>query len=538
MNMPNGFENDARGERWMGGKLLVAELAAAVLLTVCLSPAVLRGAAEGGTSCESLASLSLPHTTITLAQSVPAGDFTPPPPSNAPSGHTETPIKDLPGFCRVAATASPSSDSLIKFEVWLPAANWNGKFQAVGNGGWAGRISYGGLGAAVQHNYATASTDTGHEVANGSFAIGHPEKMLDYGYRAIHEMTVQAKTIIAAYYGTGPRWSYWNGCSTGGRQGLMEAQRFPRDFNGIAAGAPAAYRTHLQFASMWVAKATLEDPDSYISPGKYPLIHAAALQACDALDGVKDGIIDDPTRCHFDPAVLSCKGSDAPDCLTPAQVDAARLIYSGPVNPRTGAQIFPPFEPGSELGWGVNAGGPLPRDIGLSYFRDVLFKNPQWDFRNLNFDSDVSLADSEDRGVVNAINPDLGPFQLAGGKLLLYHGWADNQIPPLGTVNYYHDVVATMGGAEQTGTFARLFMVPGMGHCSGGPGPDVFDKMGVLEQWVEHGVAPEKIIAAHRTKGAEDMTRPLCPYPEVAKWKGSGGTNDAANFVCVRKERP
>jgi len=512
-------------------------LVLAALLGILPGRVLWAAAPAGATTCESLAALSLPHTTITLAKSVPAGEFTPPPPPNPPRGYSPTPLKNLPGFCRVAATAGPSSDSVIKFEVWMPAANWNGKFQGVGNGGWAGNISYGALGVGLQHHYATASTDTGHEGGTASFAIGHPEKMLDFGYRAVHEMTVQAKAIIAAYYAEGPQWSYWNGCSTGGRQGLMEAQRFPRDYHGIAAGAPAAYRTHLLFASMWMAKATLEDPASYIPPSKYPLLHEAALQACDALDGVSDGIIDDPTRCHFDPATLTCKGLDAPDCLTPAQVEAAKLIYSGATNPRTGERIFPALEPGSELGWRVHAGGPEPRDISMSYFRDVLFKNPQWDFRNVDFDADVALADWQDRGVTNAINPDLGPFRLAGGKLLLYHGWADNQIAPQGTVHYYQDVVATMGGAEQTGGFARLFMVPAMGHCSGGPGTDVFDKVGVLEQWVEHGAAPDKIIAAHHTKGVEDMSRPLCPYPEVAKWKGSGSSSDAANFVCVMKDK-
>jgi feruloyl esterase len=513
-------------------------LALAALLMILPAPAALAAAPADATSCESLAALSLPHTTITLARSVPAGEFTPPPPPDARPGSIPAPLKDLPGFCRVAATASPNSDSLIKFEVWMPSTNWNGRFQGVGNGGWAGNISYGGLAAALQHNYATASTDTGHEGGTACFAVGHPEKMIDFGYRAIHEMTVQAKAIIAAYYGAGARWSYWNGCSTGGRQGLMEAQRFPHDYNGIAAGAPAAYLSHLRFVSIWIARATLEDPASYIPPSKYPLIHAAALNACDALDGITDGIIDDPTRCHFDPAVLTCKGSDAADCLTPAQVEAVRQIYSSLTNPRTGEQIFPALEPGSELGWRDHAGGPEPRSISLSYFRDLIFQNPQWNFRNLDFDADVSLVDQEDRGVGNAINPDLGPFQLAGGKLLLYHGWADNLIAPLGTVNYYQDVLATMGGAEQTGSFARLFMVPGMGHCSGGPGTDVFDRVGVLEQWVEHGAAPEKIIAAHRTKGAEDMTRPLCPYPQIAKWNGSGSTNDAVNFVCVIKDKP
>src|SRR5262249_5422883 len=220
--------------------------------------------------------------------------------------------------------------------------------------------------------------------------------------------------------------------STGGRQGLMEAQRFPHDYNGIAAGAPPAYLSHLRFVSIWIAKATLEHPASYIPPSKYPLIHAAALNACDALDGVADGIIGDPTPCHFDPAVLTCKSSDAPDCLTSAQVQGARLIYAGPPKPHTGERIFPGLEPGSELGWRDYAGGPGPREISLSYFRDVLFKNPQWDFRTLNFDSDVTLADQYEGGVNNAINPDLRPFKLAGGKLLLYHGWVDNIIAPFG----------------------------------------------------------------------------------------------------------
>jgi feruloyl esterase len=482
--------------------------------------------------------LSLPHTTITLAQVESAGDFTPPRASYAPPGTTEAPLKGLPAFCRVAATSSPVPDSVIKFEVWMPATGWNGKFQGVGNGAWAGRISYGALAEALRHDYATASTDTGHEgdSSSAAFAVGHPEKLVDFGYRAVHEMTVQAKAIIAAYYGSGPRWSYWNSCSTGGREGLMEAQRFPHDYNGIAAGAPAAYRTHLMFASMWIAKATLFDPASYVPTNKYPMIHAAALQACDALDGVKDGIINDPTRCHFDPGVLTCKGPEWPDCLTPAQVEAVRQVYSSATNPRTGEVIMPPLEPGSELGWRDHAGGPGPRPTTLSYFRDVLFKNPQWDFHTINFDTDVSYADFEDRGSVNAINPDLGPFQMAGGKLLLYHGWSDNLLAPLGTVNYYEDVVATMGGPEETGRFARLFMIPGMGHCSGGPGTDIFEKVGVLEKWVEHGVAPDKIIAAHRTNGVEDMTRPLCPYPEVAKYKGAGSTNDAANFVCAPQE--
>jgi feruloyl esterase len=417
----------------------------------------------------------------------------------------------------------------------MPVANWNGKFEGVGNGGWAGNISYDAMAMALRQGYATASTNTGHDGAGGdaSFVAGHPEKLVDFAERSVHEMTVQGKAIAAAYYGTAPRLSYWSGCSSGGRQGLVEAQRYPHDYNAIAAGAPANYWTHLMFAGMWPATADLIDPASYIPPSKYGLINKAALAACDAVDGVADGIITDPTRCHFDPGVLACKSSDAADCLTQPQVEAARKIYAGPRNPRTGQQIFPGLEPGSELGWKAKAGGPEPFAITLSYFRYVLFKNPQWDFRSLNYDHDVALVDRTHGRLMNAINPNLQPFRASGGKLLLYHGWIDNLIAPRESVNYYKSVVATMGGKSRTDGFFRLFMVPGMGHCGGGPGPSTFDRVGVLEQWVEHGVAPDKIVATRNNRDLPAMTRPLCPYPEVPQWKGSGSTNDAGNFVCA-----
>jgi feruloyl esterase len=349
-------------------------------------------------------------------------------------------------------------------------------------------------------------------------------------------MTVQGKAITAAYYGSGPRLAYWNGCSTGGRQALMEAQRYPRDYNGIAAGAPANYWSHLRFGSMWPATADLIDPASYIPPSKYTVINRAALAACDVLDGVADGIISDPMRCHFDPGVIACQGADAADCLTAPQVEAARKIYAGPKNPRTGQQIFPGLEPGSELGWKTEAGGPEPYAVGVSYFRYVLFKDPQWDFRKLDYDRDVALVDRTHGGLMNAIDPNLLPFQKSGGKLLLYHGWIDDHIAPRESVNYYSSVLAAMGGKAHTDSFFRLFMVPGMGHCGGGPGPSTFDRVGVLEQWVEHGTAPDQIVASRNEKDLSAMTRPLCLYPQVAKWKGSGSTNEAANFVCASED--
>src|SRR5947208_4555408 len=263
---------------------------------------------QGG-SCEKLASLALPNTTITVAQSVAAGEFKPP-------AGPAVPFENLPAFCRVAATLTPSKDSDIKIEVWLPVSGWNGKFQAVGNGGWSGAVSLGALASAVRRGYAAASTDTGHSGGSASFALGHPEKLVDFAWRAVHEMTVQAKAIVSAYYGSGPKFSYWNGCSSGGKQGLKEAQRFPKDYDGIIAGAPANYWTHLMAGDLWPAHATHKDPASYIPPEKYQLIHRAALEACDALDGVKDGLLEDPTRCNFDAKTLLCAGEDTSACLT------------------------------------------------------------------------------------------------------------------------------------------------------------------------------------------------------------------------------
>jgi len=476
-------------------------------------------------SCDSLRSLALPDTTITLAQTVAPGGFTV---AQVP----DLRFKNLPAFCRVAATLKPTSDSAIKIEVWLPASGWNGKFQAVGNGGWAGVISYPAMALALEHGYATTSTDTGHVGATGSFALGHPEKLTDFGYRAVHEMTVKAKAIIAAFYGDAPKISYWNGCSTGGRQGLKEAQRFPDDYDAIIAGASANPRTHLSTGQIWLAQGILKDAPNYIPAAKYPGIHKAVLEACDATDGLKDGLLNDPTLCHFDPKVIECKEGDAPTCLTVPQVEAARRMYTAPKNPRTNQEIFPPVEPGSELGWSMLLAGPEPFSAATDQFRYVVFKDPSWDWRTLHFDSDVALADKIDNDTINAIDPNLRPFLARGGKLLMYHGWADPGVAPRASVNYYKTAVDTLGGETKTSDSIRLFMVPGMGHCGGGEGPNTFDMMTALEQWKEQGKTPTRIVASHRTAGKVDRTRPLCPYPQVAKYKGSGSIDDEGNFTC------
>jgi feruloyl esterase len=316
---------------------------------------------------------------------------------------------------------------------------------------------------------------------------------------------------------------------------LKEAQRFPEDYDGIVAGAPANYWTHLTAATVWVGLQALKDKASYIPNTKYAVIHKAALQACDALDGIKDGVIDDPRKCHFDPQVLECKDADGPDCLTAAQVETARKAY-GPATTPSGMQFFPALEPGSELVWGFMMGGPEPSRIGSDYYTYILHQDPHWNPRTLDFDKEVAEADKLDHGTINAIDPNLKKFKARGGKLIMYHGWADALIVPQNSINYYQSVVKAMGGARKTEDFFRLFMVPGMGHCFGGEGPCNFDAFSALAQWVEDDKAPDMIIASHSTAGHVDRTRPLCVYPRVAKYKGTGSTDDAANFTCASPE--
>ena len=494
-------------------------------------PAFLAAPALAAT-CESLAAKALKDGTVNSAEVVASGAFVPPDGGRRGRGGAN-PFADLPPFCRVAATLTPSSDSDIKIEVWLPANGWNGKFQAVGNGGWAGAISYAAMAEALRAGYATASTDTGHVGGRGTFALDHPEKLVDFSWRSEHEMTVQAKVLIQAFYGTAATRSYWNGCSTGGRQGLKEAQMFPNDYDGIIAGAPAN-RTAI---SLWIAHAVLKDPASYIPPAKYTVIHDAALAACDAADGVKDRLIDNPAACRFDPAVLRCTGADGPSCLTDPQVAAAKKIYSPATNPRTGAELFSSMVPGTELGWGIQALGPEPSANIYDQYRYVVFKDPNWDWKTFDFDKDAARGDRPENVIMNATNPDMTAFFSHGGKLLLYHGWSDSQVPTPNTIKYFDRVVQHLGGERKASDRIRLFLAPGMGHCAGGEGPNVFDKVGPLEQWVEHGKAPEALIASHVTDGKVDRTRPLCPYPQVAKYKGTGSVDEAASFVCAAPPR-
>ncbi len=508
-------------------------------------------ALAAGTPCESLSALKLPDTAITSSQIVAAGSF------SLNFGGNPAMFKNLPAFCRVQAEIRPSKDSDIKVEVWMPVSGWNGKYQGAGNGGFAGSIEYSNLATSVRNGYAAASTDTGHSGAPtaGSWALGHPEKITDFGYRAIHEMTVRARTLILAFYGTGPRHSYFAGCSNGGRQALMEAQRYPEDYDGIIAGAPAWNFTHLLTDAVWNAQATVSDPNSYIPASKVPAIAAAVREACDAQDGVKDGILSDPRVCKFDPATIQCRSEDTNACLTAAQVTALKKIYAGAHNSK-GQQISPGFSPGGEEGpggwmtWttGQTPGSALLFAFGNGFFANMVFDDPKWDFKAFNFDTGVKLTDEKQAHNLNATNPDLKAFRSRGGKLIIWHGWSDPAIPPTGAIEYYDSVVSAMG-AGAAASSVRLFMAPGMQHCVGGPGPDLFGQYSyfpadprsnmrlALEQWVEKGTAPDKIVAAKYvnqldpTAGVK-MTRPLCAYPKSAKYKGSGDVNDAANWEC------
>jgi feruloyl esterase len=467
-------------------------------------------------ACANLISYRLPAGTITNAELVQTS------PTSA--------ANSTPPFCRVAATLKPSSDSDIRMELWLPE-DWNGKLEGNGNGGWTGSINPSALSAGVKRGYASAMSNLGHEGSRASFAMGHPEKLADFGYRAVHEMTVAAKAITAAYYKRAPVHSYWIGCSAGGRSALMEAQRYPNDYDGVIAGAPGWNWTGRALQSVKIAQAAHKDERSYIPPAKYSLIHDTVLRACDTLDGLQDGVLEDPTRCRFDPKELECKGADASTCLTPAQVETARVTYDAVRNSRTHEFIFPGFERGSELGWARMA-GPQPFEIGNDLFKYVVFQNPEWDYRTFNFDSDLALTAKAERGILNASKADLRPFSRSGGKLIQYHGWSDPQIAPGISVEYYKAVLSISGGASAVSDSYRLFMVPGMAHCAGGEGVSTFDALSALETWVEHGNAPNQMRGTRVENGRVERSRPLCPYPQIAKYKGSGDPNDAANFSC------
>lgn len=498
------------------------------LAGVALALATSARAAE----CGQLARLALPDVKVLAAAPQGAGPFTP----AGPGGKTVT----VSAFCRVRVEATPTSDSRIGFEVWLPAAgSWNGKLLGIGNGGYSSVLDYPAMADGLARGYAVVATDQGHQGDDLRFVVGHPGKIEDWSDRAIHVMTQGAKLIVRDAMGRWPSRAYFAGCSTGGFQGMAETQRHPADYDGVVAGAPGFPRLNLSasFLAAWIVN---HDPNGVeiLPRAKLALVNRGAVAACDALDGVKDGIIDDPRACRFDPATLLCRAGDAEDCLTQAQVDVVREIYAGPRNPRTGEPIFPGWDPGSEapggdprLGWTAYIVG-QPEPVRLELWSYWVFGDPGFDWRTFDFDHDLAMA-SERLPLMNAISPHLDAFRARGGKLLMYFGWADNVSSARTAIDYYGTVERAVGNRTDTQEFLRLFLLPGVAHCSGGPGPDQFDPIGALEDWVERGKAPDVLIASHSTGGRVDRTRPLCPYPLAARYNGTGSIDDAASFSCA-----
>jgi feruloyl esterase len=518
-----------------------------VLIVGCGSPATVDQAPSMVNSyqvCAGLEDLELSATNITGVEVVSNG-FTPPAGTLLPA---EVTVLDIGPFCRVSAISEPA----IRFEVWLPLEGWNGKYQGVGNGGMAGRISYLAMATALKRGYATASTDTGHRAGpvafDASWARGRMDLIDDFGHRGLHVTTVNAKRIVEKFYGQPSEYAYYVGCSKGGQQGLMEAQRYPADFDGLIAGDPANDWTRFYAgAHLWYSLATQADPESYIPAENLAALGASVNAACDALDGVNDGVLQDPRTCRFDPATLLCPaGESSATCLTPKQVTAVNKIWSGSRD-SSGNLIYPGLVPGGEAstgGWSLWVTGDRPFSSlhwlgGEGFFRHFVFEDPDWDFRTFDFDDDLAFALDKVGEAVDADDPDLRPLRDHGAKLLVYHGWSDSDISPLSAIDYFDQVVEVVGqGRErssalaETQEFFRLFMVPGMGHCSGGPGADQFDALTALEKWVEGGVAPEQIVASKMEADQVLWTRPLCPYPQAAVWDQTGNIDVASSFAC------
>jgi feruloyl esterase len=499
-------------------------------------------AAVAATPCETLTSLKLGDATITSAVLLPEG---PPParggggggggargaqgggrggaaqaPQQAPQAPQARPA-NIPAHCRVQVVLKPTSDSLINMEMWLPSQNWNGKFMGVGNGGFAGSIQgrTGDMPTALRLGYATAGTDTGHQESGGEWAIGHPEKMKDFAYRSTHEMTVKAKQIIKAFYDENAKYSYFKGCSTGGRMAVMEAQRYPDDYDGIIAGALANRHIHMWTAGVARNIDLSRRPEGNLPAQKAALVNQLVMGTCDAL---KEGFLNNPRQCKVDFSKLLCPaGQDNATCLTAAQMKTVDTFYGG-VKTSKGELIFS----GQALGNPIGALRGTNQSPGGTFdIVRIAFNEPNLDWKKFDLDRDMPIIDKA-IGYVDAVNPDLGKFKSSGGKLLLYHGWSDTGITPETTIWYYDSVLKKMG--QNQSNWMRLFMVPGMGHCGNGPGVNSLDTISTLEKWVEKGIAPEQIMGT----SASGLTRPLCPYPQYAEYKGSGNLKDAANWVC------
>jgi feruloyl esterase len=512
---------------------LFPALAAALMSSVAFAPT-----ASFAATCESLINAHVANTTITAAQSIPAGNYV------APDG---TNVGTMPAFCRAAATVSTQASEAVKIEIWMPASGWNGKYEAQGSGGFGGAINYSALAAPVNAGFATATTDTGHE-GGAEGAIGqtlpwaqNPVSLFDWGHTSIHLMTVAAKDIIKQFYKTEARFSYYSGCSTGGAEAMEEAEFYPEDFDGLWAGSPGNDYAHLMESFLWGGLPSAQNPAANLPQSALTLLNNAVLNACASSKAVStDTWLNDPRDCHYDPSALLCKaGQSSSTCLTAPQVAAANHLYSPVTNPRTGLKLYPGFARGSEAQWFLIQGS-LIAAFAQPLLANTVFNNPNWNWMTFNYDSDAKLVDQVLSPKIDATSPDLSQLRQLGHKLIMTQGWVDALNAQTLPIEYYDSVVLAndLGKVRKTADYFRLFMVPGMSHCGlfGGPGPQVFDAVAALEQWVEHGVKPETIPATAYVNGDPTqgvaMTRPLCPYPKIAKYK-SGDPAQAASFQCV-----
>ncbi|MBO9713869.1 tannase/feruloyl esterase family alpha/beta hydrolase [Sphingomonas sp.] len=541
----------------MKSKVMMAALLGGTALLGWVAPA--DAANDPAARCENLAKLALPDVTIKSAAYVAAGPYIGP---NADAGGVKV---TLPAHCRIVGVIKPAPRSNIGFEVWMPASGWNGKFQGAGNGGYAGDIAYrGGLVEGVERGYAVATTDTGH-VANGltaTWAIGNLDAQIDYGHRAVHLTAVNAKAIVQAYYGRKPRLSIFSSCSNGGRQALMEAQRYPGDYDGIIAGAPAYDWTRLAQIFLWNGQSLTRTPGSNIPPAKLPAIQAAILAQCDGLDGQKDGLIRDPRRCDFKAASMVCTGAETNQCLTPDQAEALDRIHQGPPNSRARRIGYSlggvEAEPGGWNPWISNA-NPLLTAAGVfglglpHYFANMT----KLSFASFDPMRDGPALDGALAPFLNATDTDLSGFFGRGGKLILYHGWGDAAVPPEMTIDYYDTVMARMRG--RAAGAMRLFLVPGMEHCNAGPGLNSFgqgaapepgaDPAGnidaAMEAWIERGRVPEQLVGVSARNwqvapGDMRLAEPrrtglICAYPKVSIWDGRNDPGKASSYRCGKE---
>ena len=510
---------------------LFPALAAAMMSSVAFAPT-----ASFAATCESLINAHVANTTITAAQSIPVGNYV------APDG---TNVGSMPAFCRVAATVSTQPSEAVKIEIWMPASGWNGKYEAQGSGGFGGSINYAALAAPVNAGFATATTDTGHE--GGTIgAIGqplawaqNPVSLYDWGHTSIHLMTIAAKDIIKQFYAKGARYSYYSGCSTGGAEAMEEAEFYPEDFDGIWAGSPGMDYAHLMESFLWGGLPSAQNPAALLPPTALTLLNNAVLNACTSAKAVPgDTFLNDPRDCHYDPSALLCKaGQSSSTCLTAPQVAAAKHLYSPVTNPRTGLKLYPGFALGSEGQWSLIQGS-LIAFFAQPLLANTVFNNPNWDWTTFNYDSDAKKVDQVLAPKIDATTPDLSDLRQLGHKIIMTQGWVDALNAQSLPIEYYDNVVLAndSGKARATADYFRLFMVPGMSHCGGGPGPNTFDAVAALEQWVEHGVKPDTLLATAYVNGVPSqgvaMTRPLCPYPKIAKYR-SGDPAQAASFQCV-----